>query len=226
MRTLIIGDIHGCADEFRQLLYECDYHPDDRVFLVGDLVNKGPRSAEAVALARSIGAVLVRGNHEERLLAIRRRARLGAVLSNETRAYLASFTPADWAYLENAPLQEVLSTRVRHQARTFRTIRIVHAGIDPSRSPRTQDPHVLMNVRTFDDGVPSPQPFGTGWATKYMGPDLIVFGHDARRRLQQHPFALGLDTGCCYGGELSCALIERGELHLLSTPARRTYQEF
>lgn len=225
MRTLIIGDIHGCANEFRELLYSCDITPEDDVILVGDLVNKGPDSAGAVATARQFGAKMVRGNHEARLLALRERARRTPV-SAETRAYLESFSPADWAYLESAPLQLILPLKVRLDERTFPSVRVVHAGVDPSRSPLAQDPSVLMNIRTFDDSTPSPRPFGTPWASHYTGPELIVFGHDARRMLQRHPFALGLDTGCCYGGELTGALIQDGELRILSVPARRVYQEF
>lgn len=46
-RTIIVGDIHGCATEFRQLLETVDYKPGhDLLILAGDLVNKGPASAE------------------------------------------------------------------------------------------------------------------------------------------------------------------------------------
>ena len=50
MRTLIIGDVHGCLDELLALLGRAGRTPDDRVVLVGDLVAKGPSSAGVVAL--------------------------------------------------------------------------------------------------------------------------------------------------------------------------------
>lgn len=70
-RTLIVGDIHGCADEFRALL--ADHHrPGDTLILAGDLVNKGPKSEEVIPLARQLGAFAVVGNHELAVLRGRR----------------------------------------------------------------------------------------------------------------------------------------------------------
>ena len=62
-RVIIVGDIHGCCDELRELL-ELHCLPDDTVILAGDLVNKGPKSAEVIRLARALRCHAVLGNHE------------------------------------------------------------------------------------------------------------------------------------------------------------------
>ena len=50
-RTIAIGDVHGCADEFEELLAKLELKPDDRVIQVGDLVNRGPDSHRVIELA-------------------------------------------------------------------------------------------------------------------------------------------------------------------------------
>jgi hypothetical protein len=63
-RLIAIGDVHGCIDELQALLRKCDYRIGDLVLFLGDLVSKGPDSLSVVQMAREIGAIGVRGNHD------------------------------------------------------------------------------------------------------------------------------------------------------------------
>lgn len=71
MSTYVIGDIQGCYDELIALLDSIHFSEGDALWLVGDLVNRGPQSLEVLRFLKNFRGTLhcVLGNHDLHLLA-------------------------------------------------------------------------------------------------------------------------------------------------------------
>lgn len=228
-RTLFIGDVHSCADELSDLLDHAALASDDRVFFTGDLLSRGPKPHQVLELFRKLGARAPIGNHEQRLIdahRARQSGEKGPRLSPSHQAIVKELEEPDWALLEAMPLFVDVPEH---------GVLLAHAGVDPSVPLDRQDPWIVTHIRSIDaDGKPS-EKWGEPWGARYTGPPHIVFGHNARKEPQLHPFATGLDTGCVYGGRLTAMVLpvgseppgvsDRGDC-LISVPAREAYSSY
>ena len=126
MATYAIGDLQGCFDSLQELLGEIGFRQaEDRLWFVGDLVNRGPQSLEILRFVMSLGerAVSVLGNHDLHLLMVadgrvkaHRKDTLGAILEAPDRDELLT-------WLRGLPLMHVDGEYA-----------MVHAGLLPSWS--------------------------------------------------------------------------------------------
>lgn len=213
MRTIIVGDVHGCLDELLTLVSRCGYAAGDRLILVGDLVAKGPDSIGVVSWARESRVEAVLGNHEEHVLRARRDP-AGAKPKHRRLAEALGAEDASW--LEALPLS-LAAGEWREKP-----LVVVHAGLVPGVAIKDQQREHLLNLRSVTpEGAPSKAIEGAPWASLWTGPEQIVFGHDSLRGLQQYPWATGLDTGCVYGRRLTALILPEGRL--VSVSARHAY---
>lgn len=127
MATYAIGDLQGCYSDLRQLLQQFEFDPrQDRLWLTGDLVNRGPESLEALRYIKSLGdaAVTVLGNHDLHLLAVAE-----GVQQEKHRDTLAEIL--------DAPDRPALLGWLRHRPLLYREGNnlLVHAGLLPQWTP-------------------------------------------------------------------------------------------
>eukprot|EP01119_Soliformovum_irregulare_P022903 TRINITY_DN7911_c0_g1_i1.p1 TRINITY_DN7911_c0_g1~~TRINITY_DN7911_c0_g1_i1.p1 ORF type:complete len:240 (-),score=58.32 TRINITY_DN7911_c0_g1_i1:76-795(-) len=209
-QSIVVGDIHGCLDELKELLAQVSFDPTtDRLVSVGDLVGKGPQSIEVIHFFRSLPhAFAVRGNHDQFCLDQRRDLKTNGKIERAVdpthMKVIEQLDEDSWTWLENLPLFIDLPE--------FNAL-IVHAGKLPHISLAEHVPFDLMNMRNIHEGKALPHAKeGVPWVTLHEGPTHIIFGHDAVRGLQQYEHATGLDTGCCYGGKLSAVILPKWEI--------------
>jgi hypothetical protein len=206
---IIIGDIHGCYDELRDLLDRIGPSRDDAIISVGDLVDRGPRSLEVVRFFRSTpGTRAILGNHEDKHL---RSAR------DELRPALSQIVCREQAgdsyqdlldYFAELPLHLDLDEAL-----------IVHAGYEPDLSIAEQPRNVLLRCKW-----PGDRGFGSGpmsWVTRYQGERPVVYGHSVSEEPRIVGRTFGIDTGACHGGKLTALLLPSERI--VSVQARADY---
>jgi bis(5'-nucleosyl)-tetraphosphatase (symmetrical) len=121
-----IGDLQGCYDPFRRLLDKLSFDPEkDRLWLTGDLVNRGPKSRRTLRYVKSLGksAISVLGNHDLHLLA----------LAHDINVSKSRFESL-WKILAKDNCDELIDwlrfQPLAHFSKEINTL-MVHAGIPP-----------------------------------------------------------------------------------------------
>lgn len=217
-----VGDIHGCLEEFDELLKKIQYNKNQmRLVLLGDLVDRGPDSVGVVRRARELGLESIKGNHEDKALRWNKheKNRLENGTKNPMKSMsesdaksLEGMSDSDWSYLKNLPIK--LDLGLNWYA--------VHAGVEPGVSFERQVPAQVMRVRYINEkgrGVAlnpdKTQPEGTMyWDQKWQGPESLIYGHCVHdlhtvrvTNIVPDVFCVGIDTGCVFGGHLTAAFM-------------------
>jgi bis(5'-nucleosyl)-tetraphosphatase (symmetrical) len=256
MAIYAIGDVQGCFITLERLLRRIDFDPGrDRLWLVGDLVNRGPSSLEVLRWAKSMGrsVVVVLGNHDLHLIARaeglrepRKRDTFDDVLEAPDRDALlewligrpllhreGDFVLVHAGLLPQWSLEEAeaLAWEAQEALRSRRRYPLLESFEESGTSPRwgedLKEPQRLRLVvdaftrmRTLTssgelcldfDGPPRQAPEGCQpWFELCSFPPraTVLFGHWAALGLHLGRNAIGLDTGCAWGGSLTALRLE------------------
>ncbi len=223
LRVYAIGDVHGCADRLAALhrLVSADARaraPAERTVLVhlGDYVDRGPDSAGVLDLLLGpppvAGAEVVNlvGNHEIMMLdAADPRSQPGAWefwLDNGGAETLQSYggdpeDPEPFALVPEEHLAMLRDCPLHWSAGDYL---FAHAGIRPEVPLDRQDPFDLIWIRepflSFDGDLPM----------------VVVHGHTPTATPAIRHNRLGIDTGACFGGALTCLVLEGPRMGFLT----------
>lgn len=187
----VVGDVHGCIGRLEALVDRIDPGTDDLLVFVGDLVRKGPDSAAVLEWVRDRpNAYTVLGNNEAK------------VIDGVTAQ--PPIPESDRSHLQGLP--DVI---------TFDDAIVVHGGIDPRSRLPDHDAETLRELRSIPVGEGYDGPF---WFERYDGPYRVYFGHTVLEAPYVTQHAVGLDTGCVYGGRLTA--IRHGDGRVASVDGR------
>jgi serine/threonine protein phosphatase 1 len=206
MRSLAIGDIHGCNTALLQLLDHVQPSAADQVVFLGDYIERGPGSRQVIdsllELRNRCSPVFLRGNHEVMILD----AKEDPFKANLWQSYggleaLVSYGAEfrqDWAAAIPNSHWKFLEKTVRF----FETpdIIFVHACLAPHLEMQDQ-PDWLLFWEFFD----RIQPHKSG--------KRVICGHSLQRSgmINNAGFAICIDTGPAVGGWLTCLDVHSGE---------------
>ncbi len=230
-RTIFVSDIHGCIEEFDELLSKLAYSKDtDRLILLGDLIDRGPDSVAVVRRAREMDLECVMGNHDYKFLKWWRSVGSQADVYGKHPHY-TQFSDEDINYIAR------MSRYIKIEG--FNLL-VVHAGLRPGISLEKQAKDDLYYIRYIDsehkfvslkkiNRIGSKEGAGAHFWTEF-GPFgyNIVYGHNVWPEPKVETFsdgmiAYGIDTGCCFGGKLTALIWETKEI--VQVPARRVYHK-
>ncbi|WP_243356904.1 metallophosphoesterase family protein [Bacillus litorisediminis] len=232
-RILAISDIHGCYDEFIQLLETVKYNPEyDQLILLGDYIDRGKESWKVVDKVIELvngGAIALRGNHDDWFLAFLSDPKeyafeyfLEGVGGFETvRSYLESKN----IYGYDKGIEEIATLIRKHNTEHIGFLLnlpyyhetkdhiFVHAGFSPYYDDwRNNSEHEMTWIR--DSFIDNPTHLEK----------TVVFGHTTCRMLHNNDniwFSedkIGIDGGCVFGLQLNCLEISTKGYKQYSVP--------
>lgn len=232
MKLDIIGDIHGCFQEFHELTRELGYEwkqgipisaEGRKLAFVGDITDRGPQSLKMIEtvyrLVQKDLAYYVPGNHCNKLYRY--------FLGNKVQiTHGLETTVAEFEELEKKERQQVRKSFIQlyenaplYQVLDKGKLVIAHAGISEELIGK-QNSRVKTFVLYGDitgKKHPDGSPVRRDWALNYKGEPYIVYGHTPVRDVRKVGKTYNLDTGAVFGGKLSS--LRYPELEIVSVPS-------
>lgn len=223
-RTIAIGDIHGDAHRLAQLLQQVKDHAQegDTLVFIGDYIDRGSDSREVVEMVLATRAewqgpvVCLRGNHEDMLL-----ASLDEPASREYDEGLWEYNGGDETKLSYTSYYDDPWPGCLPESHLtfFRDLQLwhedehgiyVHAGLLPGLRPEEVDAETMVWIR--DEFILSEHDWGKpvvfGHTPQFEAdPEIQSIADIEQWRPLDWPEKIGIDTGVCYGGQLSAVIL-------------------
>jgi serine/threonine protein phosphatase 1 len=189
MRKFIIGDIHGCYDEFIELTQKIGLKDEDLIISLGDIVDRGNKSKEVFEYFFNRGnSIVIIGNHE--------RKHQNKILSYAQEIVKVQFGEDYQRFLN-------WLTSLKYYYETEEAI-IIHAFFEHDKQLSEQKQEVLCGSTSGDRYLEKKYPSEKYWTEFYNGTKPIIYGHHVvgdQAKVIGNTF--GIDTGACHGNYLT-----------------------
>ena len=204
-RRWVIGDIHGCINTFRKMMEgEISPSPDDTIYLLGDLMDRGPNSKAVIDYIfslydQSIDVRVIRGNHEVMLLeAVRSEEKFALWMRNGGMATLKSFSVDCDLFIGPKAVAQIPDQYIEFFSGLPWYLEtegyfLVHAGLNPVSPDPLNDTDAMIWTRQ------------EGYNAKFLHGRKLVHGHSAihleailHNIYDQNALVYNLDGGCVY----------------------------
>lgn len=193
-KIFAIGDLHGCFSHLNHLLNKFTIGQNDTLLFLGDYIDRGPDSYEVVETilrlrSKLAKVICLKGNHEQMYLDYLQGTDQGLFLSNGGNYTLQSYEKNGWKYPSPEHMAFFSSLKLYYETDDYI---FVHAGLRPNVPLQNQNPEDLLWIRNRFHASPNT------WNK------TIVFGHTPFPEPYTREGKIGIDTGACMGGVLTC----------------------
>lgn len=211
MKTIVIGDTHGCYNELKSLIATLEKNKEynkkrDRLIFLGDYIDRGRDSRKVIGFIKQLqkhnkNVIALMGNHEDMLLKYLNRVD-ECWTWNGCEATIESYKGYEKHFRNDVEWMRNLPLYYEDEHCIY-----VHAGIDIDKSMEEQDKHTLLWVR-------EPFIYNSGKCNKQVifghTPTLMLGGED--KPVRTYNGNLAIDTGCVYNGALTALILDNGKI--------------
>lgn len=214
MRTLVVGDIHGCWTEFQELLLKAELGGGDEIVALGDIVDRGPDSVSVLDFfQKNVNAKSLMGNHERKHVRSFRNEVRPAISQRITRLQLGEEAyPSACAFMDSFP-------RFIDRPEAI----LVHGFFEPGIALPEQRETVIVGTLTGEKHMV--KTYSRPWYELYDGEKPILVGHrdylGTGEPLIYKDRVYGIDTACYLGRALTGLVLP--EFRLISVKSRKDY---
>ena len=198
-RDWVVGDVHGCFDTLRQALRGIDFeYGRDRLFSVGDLIDRGPNSSEALAwLEGERFEAVVMGNHEAEMI---RLLQTGEILAPAKvyQQWMWNIDRPDLFRWHRALRALPLAVTVTVETAVAGRVGIVHCSTwsdSWSGTIEALEKRDIVAINMVLLGIDEHERRAGPSGNEVVGIDRVIAGHDARKEIERRANMWYIDTG-------------------------------